>query len=168
MIRTKELDFLEIYKEFDGTIYHGMDCGKICRDTLCCSPVKYGSNIMFLPGEYEYLLEMFGKRLPFKEIQGGKGHYTCYGNSKCIYEIRPIDCRSYPLFPFVRERKFLGFVFSTEMIKCPLRLPDEFIKRTRGNWEKLFARDNAIYDWVELIRFKLKGSIMIFEDYTQH
>ncbi len=98
------------------------DCGGLC-DAACCQPDAEGRGGMLLfPGEERYY-----DPLPEGFVIGADPHglgllLTCKGT--CARVTRPLACRFFPLFPYVRETD-KGIALSVRMDKraghvCPL------------------------------------------------
>lgn len=155
------LNFEKIYKVFKGRIFDDLDCGRyVCGKSACCYPAKTGSFIYFLPGELEFLQKSLAKicHLPFVKLKNGC--YHCYGNRFCLGDFRPIDCRSYPLWPLVSKRQFVGFV-DCRGTRCPLKaIPPNFQKNVRNGWEFIFKMPGML-KWVEENTYT-NGPLIIF------
>ena len=145
-----EIDYESVYEWFDGTIWVELDCGiELCQTAKCCGSEPEGGAqpwIFFLPGELSYLQRKLGHRLPMHEI-GDTGTYHCSGSSRCIYGMRPIDCRSYPLWPSVSSDGFSGFL-DCRGTRCPISLiPEAFAKRVAEHWRVLFSEHPELLSW---------------------
>lgn len=160
-MKKNNFDFTKIYNHFNVRICKDLDCGKyICGNSACCFPSKSGSFICFLPGELEFLQEKFKKRFPFTKLTNGHSH--CRGVSFCLKEYRPIDCRSYPLWPLVQKRKFVGFV-DCRGERCLLKaIPGEFIKSVKKSWEYVFKHERLL-KFIESTY--AKGPLIIFPEF---
>ncbi|MBU1680132.1 MAG: hypothetical protein KKD86_15010 [Bacteroidetes bacterium] len=148
-----KIDFKSIYDWFDGKIWERLDCGKdICSDAKCCGKyLEKGKHtfIFFLPGELDFLIKSLGHRLSMNKINADS-HYHCNGKRRCIYKMRPIDCRSYPLWPKVENRVFEGFQ-DHRGERCPIKiLPYEFIAKSVIYWDRLFKEYPELLEWIAL------------------
>lgn len=135
------IDFEQVYTWFTGRIYLDQDCGEtMCENHACCHPC-YSEGVptwlYYLPGEVEFLKMKLGERFPAREIEPGSGKYHCFGNAQCVYEYRPIDCRSYPYWPVVNHGKLVGFIDDRKP-RCPIEeVPLPFFEKVKENWVRL-------------------------------
>jgi hypothetical protein len=161
-MKKADLDFGFLYSVFKKRILNDLDCGQyICGDSACCFPAKTGSFINFLPGEFKFLQKRFGKNLPFLRLKNGR--YHCRGNRLCLGDFRPIDCRSYPLWPLVFKRQFVGFV-DCRGRRCPLKaIPPKFQEHAKNGWEFIFKTPGML-EWVEKNTYT-NGPLIIFPEY---
>ncbi|KYK33815.1 MAG: hypothetical protein HXS46_18600 [Theionarchaea archaeon] len=158
-----KIDFENIYKWFHGTIYPGQDCGKtICGKSACCYPhYSYSgpSYIYYLPGELEFLRARLNNKFPAREIEPGSGRFHCFGNAGCIREYRPIDCRSYPFWPIVKDGRLLALLDVREP-RCPIKkVPDSFFETIKENWIRLLEIP-MVANWLEYDAPKPNGKII--------
>lgn len=149
-VTRSRIDFRSVYEWFDGTVWAEYDCGlELCKTAKCCGGVREEGqqpHIFLLPGELVFLQENLGHKLPLGEV-GTEGRFHCSGNSACIYGMRPIDCRTYPLWPSVGEQGMLGLL-DCRGSRCPIELiPEPFIERIRRNWMVLFREYPWLLDW---------------------
>ncbi|HVI39235.1 MAG TPA: hypothetical protein VM577_01120, partial [Anaerovoracaceae bacterium] len=87
----------------------------------------------------------------------GKVYFVrCKTPPHCPREMRPLQCRFYPLAPYLTEKKELLLILSpTELpYQCPLitekiPLQEPFIRATYTVWKHLI-RDPLIYDLVAM------------------
>lgn len=145
------IDFENVYSWFGGTIYPGRDCGiDICGNSACCYPHYYlnrPSYIFYLPDELEFLRSRLGTNCLAREVVPGSGRYHCYGRQKCTYELRPIDCRSFPYWPVVGEEDLLGFI-DLRKPRCPIkRLPYRFLEEMHDSWSRLLTGNPSLIEW---------------------
>jgi len=142
-----DLNFEKIYQLFKGRIFNNLDCGQyVCGNSACCYPAETVSFICFLPGEFDFLQKKFGKKLPFVRLTNGR--YHCRGKRFCLGNFRPIDCRSFPLWPFVSKRKFVSFI-DCRGKRCPLKaIPPKFLDDVKNGWELIF-RTHGVLEWAE-------------------
>jgi|GEM_PF-5264508 len=141
------IDFREVYSWFSGTIWTRLDCGKAhCGDAACCGHNPESGQtprIYFLPGELAFLAKSLGHRLPMRKLEDGSG-YHCRGNAHCVYDLRPIDCRTYPLWPLVGFRGVEGFI-DMRGTRCPLaELPRDFVERLMASWQRLLLENPVL------------------------
>lgn len=147
----EEVDFEDVYAWFNGTIYADRDCGRtVCGNYTCCYPVfDHGEPlyIIYLPGELEFLRQKLDKKVPSREI-GRSARFHCRGNEQCVYAYRPIDCRSYPLWPVVEHGELVGF-YDERGSTCRVEeIPEAFIEQMRENWLQLM-KNPAVRHWLE-------------------
>ena len=157
--------FEEIYRRWDEATPVQFDCGQICG-AMCCIPEPEDEEmgIYLLPGEEK----MQDKNDPWltwsaEEAQDydfpaswkGKVHFVqCQGPAKCRRELRPIQCRTFPLLPHLGEEGLeliyndLDLPYLCPLIEEKARLMDDFLETTYENWKTLLE-DPLIYDLVE-------------------
>lgn len=93
----------------------------------------------------------------FPESWKGKVYFVqCKGPSKCKREIRPMQCRTFPLTPHIDEASELTLVYNDIELpyRCPLideemPLNESFVQATFTVWKHLI-RDPLIYDLVKM------------------
>ena len=146
------LNFDELYSRYDGTVLYRSDCGsQLCGNASCCHSVGPDSFIFFLPGELEYHRSM-KPGIPFQQVAPGfPDRLHCDGNSGCIYDKRPLDCRSYPYFPAVKNGVHEGYFDLRRKYGCPLSPQVELrdhLSQIHIWWSKLLKR-NDVLAWAE-------------------
>ena len=159
-----QIDFREIYRLLDTVNPIDGDCGALCG-AACCKLDPDGELGMYLlPGE-ETAHDRSDPWLDWSEEPAGDyelpASWTgsvyfvcCHGPAQCRREIRPIQCRTFPLAPHLTEDgRFCVIIDNAELpYACPLtehyeRLNEEFILTTWRAW-KLLLQDERIYDMV--------------------
>ncbi len=150
------------------------DCGQLCS-AACCNCGGDGSSedsldfdmgIYLLPGE-EKIFTMkedwlkwsieYAEDFEFPASWFGKVYFVrCKTPPHCPREIRPLQCRIYPLSPYLTEKGELRMILSVADVpyQCPLiedkmPLQKSFIKATHTVWKHLI-RDPLIYDLVQM------------------
>ncbi len=160
-------EYRKIYTMLDKVSPVPYDCGKLCG-SICCSDSPFeaeDSYIYLLPGEKEYL-ESEGCTLPIvKErreehyLPKSWGEYVyivkCPGSYKCDRKHRPIQCRTFPLQPYISDKGKLEMTLCYEDLpyRCPFvegkeTISDEFVSATYDAWSALI-KDKAIRDLVK-------------------
>ena len=158
----------KVYAIFDSIGPVPYDCGRLC-DSICCSDSSFEDNdsyIYLLPGEKEYLDSVGSdmcierQRREEHDLPRSWGEYVyivrCPGKASCDRRVRPIQCRTFPLMPYISNRGKL------EMITCYMELPyscpfvdgketvsEKFCRATQKAWE-ILVEDKAIRDLVKL------------------
>lgn len=161
--------FEKIYRRLDEVSPLSCDCGKECG-AVCCSRKAFddGSEpyIYLLPGEKEYLesrtscLEIKRELRAEHDFPESYGEYVyvlyCREAGACDRRFRPIQCRTFPLMPYITDEGelLLGFYDGELPYNCPLiednrELQEDFIKATYEAWEMLLE-DDAIRDLIKL------------------
>ena len=145
------------------------DCGKLCGEICCLYDDEDYSNddllIYLLPGEellYENSESFELKHFSIKEIDypysWKDGVYTvkCLNPPNCQREIRPIQCRTFPLIPHLDKRGEFHLIFDESEFpyKCPIvhdhiKLNDDFVKTTYEIWTMLMANP-LVYDLIDM------------------
>ena len=139
------------------------DCGRLCG-SACCTSGEEDMGIYLLPGE-EALLEdnrdWFDWSFQSPEECGFPESWTehvafirCKTPPFCRRAERPIQCRTFPLMPYLTEDGDLEMIYDDRELPylCPLieqeiPLNDSFVRATRTVWKHLL-RDPRIYDLV--------------------
>lgn len=158
------------------------DCGQLCS-AACCScggdtidenGLDFDMGIYLLPGEEK----LFSRKetwlkwsienaedYEFPDSWQGKIYFVrCKTPPHCPREIRPLQCRFYPLAPYLTEDEKLRLILSPADLpyRCPLvadniPLQPSFIKATHTVWKRLI-RDPMIRDLVEMDSKELRKS----------
>lgn len=163
-----------IYRLLDRVSPISTDCGQLCG-AACCScggdgsgeeSLDYDMGIYLLPGE-EKLFSMeedwlkwsieYAEDYDFPDSWFGKIYFIrCKTPPHCPREMRPLQCRFFPLTPYLTEENELKLILSPVELPytCPLiadkmKLEKRFIKATYTVWSHLI-RDPLIYDLVEM------------------
>lgn len=150
------------------------DCGQLCS-AACCScggdgatedSLDFELGIYLLPGE-EKIFTMkedwlkwsieYAEDFEFPASWFGKIYFVrCKTPPHCPREMRPLQCRIYPLSPYLTEKDELRMILSTADVpyQCPLiedkmPLQESFVKATHTVWKHLI-RDPLIYDLVKM------------------
>ena len=144
------------------------DCGKLC-DAACCTVEREGEGdsdmgIYLLPGEDKIhdrkdswltWFEESTEDYDFPKSWKGKVFFVkCKGPDYCKRELRPMQCRTFPLSPHIDEMGELSLVYNDMNLpyRCPLiedemPLNDNFVQATFTVWKHLIE-DPLIYDLV--------------------
>lgn len=165
--------FRKIYDMLDKVSPLSCDCGKSCG-AVCCRNDSFTDDmepyIYLFPGENEYL-ESAGADVEIKrELR--KGHNlpesygdhiyvaVCKGPEMCDRRFRPVQCRSFPLWPHITNDGELVLSYYDEELPyvCPLisdrrKLNEDFVKATYEAWE-ILARDEPVRDLILLFSSK--------------
>ena len=153
------LDFQTLYQTCEGTILYRKDCGlDACGTVACCYSTGPDSFIFFLPGELEYQRAQ-EPAIPFLPVsQHHLDRLHCRGNAGCVYDRRPIDCRSYPYFPRVSNLLHVGYFDCRGAHMCPLKENVELrdhLKHIHTWWPSLLQRSDVL-EWAEAMGSYLK------------
>ena len=80
----------------------------------------------------------------------------CPGIKKCDRRLRPIQCRTFPLHPYISDKGQLEMVlyymdvpYSCPFVEGKLTVSDDFRRAAHKVWEEL-ASDKAIRDLVKM------------------
>ena len=106
-------------------------------------------SIMDTPGHNDFGEDTY--RIPVSYT-----HLRCKTPPHCPRNMRPFQCRTYPLAPHITEEGVLILIKNDEELpyECPLirddiHLSESFVKATYTVWSHLL-RDPLIYDLVEM------------------
>lgn len=172
--KIKKNTYKAIYRLLNRVSPLSTDCGKFCG-AACCScggdgsstdSLDYDMGIYLLPGE-EKLFSMqedwlkwsieYAEDYDFPDSWFGKIYFVrCKTPPYCPREMRPLQCRFFPLAPYLTEGGELRLILSTVELPytCPLitdqiQLEERFIKATYTVWKHLIV-DPLLYDLVQL------------------
>lgn len=170
-----------IYRLLDRVSPVDFDCGKLCG-AACCTcggdsaqedGLDYEMGIYLLPGEEKIFTQKedwlkwsteYAEDYEFPDSWFGKIYFVrCKTPPVCHREMRPLQCRFYPLAPHFTEDGKLTLILSTLEVpySCPLikankkaekenlSLNRDFIKATYTVWKHL-VRDPLIFDLVQM------------------
>ena len=145
-------------------------CGKAesgcATDDTAESRVDSEMGIYLLPGEdkihdkHDAWLKWSAEEAEdyeFPESWKGKTYFVqCGGPSKCKRELRPMQCRTFPLAPHIDDAGELSMVYNDIELpyRCPLideemQLNERFVQATFTVWKHLI-KDPLIYDLVKM------------------
>lgn len=149
-------------KDEYGKVYEIMDvppldfdCGDLCG-RICCQEYRPGVGMYLLPGEErmftgsEPWLRWSFRRAEDQDFPTEwKGHVAFVEcNSRCPREKRPVQCRTFPLMPYIDSYgvltvrlDVLNGPFLCPLVRYPKRYPlrDEFSDRVLEGWKLLIA-----------------------------
>ena len=178
-------DFEEIYRLWENVSPIDGDCGSLCSAACCRADGLYPDEIKnpeyvqdvleedekddlgiyLLPGEElvhdksDDWLTWFksnAEDVGFPESWTGEVYFVrCKGPDSCKRQLRPIQCRTYPVAPYITEKGELKLILNTDILpyKCPLvhqrfELNQDFLQATYSAWKRLIL-DKRVYDLVE-------------------
>lgn len=167
--KTKKSTWKAIYRLLNMVSPVDYDCGKLCGAACCtCSGSLDDEEmgIYLYPGEekvhskdedwLDWTVEK-AEDFDFPDSWSGNIYFVrCKTPPHCPRDIRPFQCRTYPLSPHLTEDGVLTLIYNDEELpySCPLiekriELNDSFFKATYTVWKHLL-RDPLIYDLVEM------------------
>jgi len=170
-------EYQKIYNRLNQVEVLDQDCGSLCGHACChfdndylpeiVNPDFSNDNpddemvILLFPGEEELQkengwLEVFsedGQALNYPPQWQEVYFARCKGNKHCRRASRPIQCRTFPLWPHLADDQ-LYLIYYPEQLPymCPLierrlRLRDDFLQETYAAWQELLE-DEAIRELV--------------------
>lgn len=166
--------YMAIYRLLDKVSPIQSDCGALC-DAACCNcggdsghadGLDFDLGIYLLPGE-EKVFTMkedwlkwsieYAEDYDFPDSWFGKIHFVrCKTPPFCVREMRPLQCRFFPLAPHISTDGDLHLIispldlpYSCPLIKDSIKLEDKFIKANYTVWKRLI-KDPLIYDLVKM------------------
>lgn len=171
--------YREIYTILDRALPVPYDCGSLCG-SICCSDIPFDkgeSYIYLFPGEKEYLesvgsnIRIYRQKRKNHDLPASWGKYVyiakCPGTDKCDRPTRPIQCRTFPLQPYISDTGTLEMVLSYMDLpySCPLvekkvQITDDFKHLVLDAW-KILIEDTAIRDLVILDSEEKRGASAI-------
>ena len=152
-----------IYRYLDAVSPLEYDCGTICGEACCVSDDGREMGIWLLPGEEDAAEDDIW--MERRSIDAGKAGFpgswkgmvyyvNCKGPTGCIRKLRPIQCRTFPLMPYISPEGEFDLLYNDMDLpySCPLAeeeadLDERFIDATYTVWLHLI-RDPLIYDLV--------------------
>ncbi len=158
-----------IYRLLDKVSPVDYDCGSLCNAACCTYSGDFDEDemgIYLYPGEekihdfsadwLDWTVES-AEDFEFPDSWSGKVYFVkCKTPPLCPREMRPFQCRTYPLTPHITEDGVFMLIYNDENLpyKCPLienkiSLNESFVKATYTVWCHLL-RDPLIYDLVEM------------------
>lgn len=170
----KKNTYRAIYRLLDRVSPLPADCGKLCG-AACCNcdgddggedSLDFDMGIYLLPGEEKLFTRKenwlkwnveYAEDYEFPDSWSGHVYFVrCKTPPHCPREMRPLQCRFYPLAPYLTEKEELKLILSpTELpYQCPLiteemPLQESFIRATFTVWKRLI-KDRRIYDLVNM------------------
>lgn len=171
---TKET-YLKIYQLLDTVSPVDYDCGELCESICCTCNDEHTKNkdmvIYLLPGEEELFFDNNNKNnnnwfdiskentkyyeYP-KSWNGDVFFIRCKTPPTCNRKLRPIQCRTFPLTPFINEDNKLQMIYEIDnsiyicpLIKEKIKLNQDFIEKTYYAWS-LLIKDKLIYDLIKM------------------
>ncbi|MBQ1483968.1 MAG: YkgJ family cysteine cluster protein [Eubacterium sp.] len=174
-------EYEEIYAALNRVSPLDTDCGELCG-ACCCTAEEAGREmgIYLLPGEDKVHDRNDGwltwtaedaEDYDFPESWKGKVYFVrCGGPETCRREIRPMQCRTFPLQPHITGDGELMMVYNDLELpyRCPLideeiPLNDVFVSATREAWAKLIT-DPLIYDLVRADSEEREEAVLELEE----
>lgn len=158
-----------IYRLLDRVSPVDYDCGKLCGAACCTYSGDIADEdmgIYLYPGEekihdknsdwLDWTVEQ-AEDFEFPDSWHGNIYFVrCKTPPHCPRNMRPFQCRTYPLTPHIDEYGMLTLIKNPEPLPytCPLiaddmELNESFVKATYTVWAHLL-RDPLIYDLVEM------------------
>ena len=160
--------YKEIYDMLNRVEVLDRDCGQLCNAACCTVSFKTGDEdmgIYLLPGEEAIHLDDDWMDITVTNAQehdlpGSWDGEVYFGRCKtppvCPRDMRPIQCRTFPLAPHLDEEGELTMVYNDLELPyvCPLieeeiPLEDDYVEMTLKVWEMLIE-DPKIYDLVRM------------------
>ena len=161
-----------IYRLLDRVSPVDYDCGTLCGCTCCtCEDLPedatdFEMGMYLLPGEEKMFTQkedwLIWKKesaldYEFPDSWNGNVYFIrCKTPPVCPRKSRPLQCRFYPLMPFLDDSDNLYLILSPAYTpyQCPLiekkmNLNDSFIQATYTVWRRLI-QDPLIYDLVKM------------------
>ncbi len=162
--KLRKSDYIRIYRMLDKVYPLDFDCGALCG-SACCLADGEDYVMYLLPGEEKMFSgkeDWFihgrdrAEEYEFPDSWSGYVHYIrCKDAPRCRREMRPIQCRTYPLAPYIDGNGVFTMIVNDDELPytCPLvsgemELNEDFKSVTFEAWKQLLC-DPLIYDLVE-------------------
>lgn len=154
-------DYEKIYASLNAVSPANFDCGTVCGEACCACGPDLG--LWLMPGE-EAMHDPTDSWLKWEAVDPREAGFPpswkepvwfvqCDGSRHCKRELRPIQCRTFPLMPIVNERGEVDLILNDMDLPyhCPLiesnaRLTPEFVAANLEAWQRL-CTDPRIYDY---------------------
>ena len=163
-----------VYRLLNRVETEVFDCGTLCGSACCsCTGERNEMGIYLFPGEHLLLQEAAEtdgadavndwlewscedpQELGFPDSWTGPVYFlNCRTAPSCPRELRPLQCRTFPLKPVIGENGVLEMIWNDEDLpySCPIieqNMPihDDYYKATYTVWSHLL-RDRRIRDLV--------------------
>lgn len=163
--------YREIYRILDSATPAAFDCGTLCG-SACCSSASFGAGefyIYLLPGEKEYLesvgcgFKIVREKSKEHNLPESWGEFIyvaqCPDKDECKREVRPIQCRTFPLQPHITPDGEFKMIMSNADLPytCPfvegeITVSEDFHRAAYEAWSMLIE-DEDIRDMVILDSF---------------
>ena len=154
-----------IYRLLDRVCPVPYDCGTLCGAICCCTDSE-NVGIYLFPGEHQIhdrnadWLEWETDKASdynFPDSWDGEVYFVnCKNPPHCPRKMRPLQCRTFPLVPYIDEDGILSLIWDFDELpyRCPLleekpEIDERFYRATYTAWSHL-VRDPLIYDLVEM------------------
>ncbi len=172
-------EYKKIYQLLDRVSPIPGDCGKLCQASCCQADPSYQDGIenadykeegelgmYLLPGE-EAMLEGEESWISLKKESKEEYDFPpswpeeivfagCKGPEACKREKRPIQCRTFPLYPHLEKDGSLCLIYCDfelpylcPLIEADISLNEDFIQATYQAWKKLLE-EQAVYDLIKM------------------
>ena len=167
-MKSKREIFKEIYDVLNHVELLDHDCGVHCGAACCVKGGQYSEEdmgIYLLPREEELLMDQDwldikvsdASEHDLPESWKGKVFFArCKTPPICPRDMRPIQCRTFPLAPHIDSDGELTLVYNDLELpyECPLieeetPLEDDFVDTLLDSWARL-VEDPLIYDLVKM------------------
>lgn len=158
-----------IYQRLDEVSPVDFDCGTLCNEVCCVYDEEDYSNddlvLYLMPGEE--LMYEDSDSFELYQIKSRAANYPdswedkvfmvkCLTPPRCERNLRPIQCRTFPLIPHLTKEGDFHLVFDESEFpyECPLvhdniKLNQDFIDVTYDVW-MLLIKNPVVYDLVEM------------------
>lgn len=159
----------EIYARLDEVSPVDFDCGSLCGEVCCVYDEDDYSNddllLYLMPGE-----ELMYEDSKYFELYSIKANAASYPDSwkdnvflvkckhppQCERNLRPIQCRTFPLIPHISNDGEFHLVFDENEYPyvCPIvnekiKLNEDFVNVTYDVW-KMLIKNPVVYDLVKM------------------
>ena len=157
-------EYREIYDLLDEFSPLKCDCGMLCDSACCKSDPGVEMGMYLLPGEdrihdkrdswLDWCLDDV-EDYDFPDSWSGKVWFVnCKGPGYCKRNLRPIQCRTFPLTPHLTVEGELrmivideGLMYSCPIIDKQMKLDERFVQAAYKAWSRLI-QDKKIFDLV--------------------
>lgn len=180
--KTRERTFRAIYRLLDRVSPVPYDCGTLCG-AACCDVSNEDMGIFLLPGEEKVHFRndewlkwdtLSTEEYEFPDSWHGEVYFVrCKTPPHCPRERRPIQCRTFPLWPNITEDGILELIYNDSEglpYTCPLitketELNPDFVQATYTVWKHLL-KDPLIYDLIEMESEERRNADASDDEYT--
>ena len=159
------VDYAKVYELLDSVTPMRMDCGQFCN-AACCQIDQYSETVgIYLMNGEETMHDQSDEWLSWQKQDRDESGYPeswpqdiwfvrCHGPGKCKRNLRPVQCRTFPCWPYLsKDGKLSIAMLDVELpYVCPLiensdSINPAFFHALYDGW-KLLIEDQANYDMV--------------------
>ena len=135
--------YRELYEQLGGLTPLAFDCGRLC-DKACCEVTPALPGMYLFPGEDALYADVAGFSISTRDLPGYGPVQLLNCDGACDRELRPLECRVFPLVPKATADAVKCRVDARGRSVCPLchqgkgALTREFVAAVQGVFDALW------------------------------